>query len=125
MNTSSFLNGDVTCVRCIMNSAVDSTISLDHKGVCNHCQRYDEILGRRTLKGNEGVRKLEGLIARNKSSGSKKTYDCVIGLSGGVDSTYVAYMCKKYELRPLAVHFDNGWNTCEAEQNIKNAVQKL
>lgn len=68
---------------------------------------------------------LEKIILKIKEEGKGKKYDCIMGLSGGVDSSYVAYMANKYKLRPLAVHVDNGWNSEEAEENIKNVINKL
>ena len=69
----------------------------------------------------EGINKLKALIAKIRRT-SKSDYDCVVGVSGGVDSTYTLYLMKKMGLRPLAVHFDNGWNSDIAVQNIKNAT---
>jgi len=77
-------------------------------------------------KGHDANEQLENLIAKIKVDGQGKDYDCIIGLSGGVDSTYVAYLVKKvYGLRPLAVHLDNGWNSEISVKNIENIVKKL
>jgi N-acetyl sugar amidotransferase len=103
----------------------DTGISFDEQGVCNHCRRYDERSRRELFRGEEGRRKLEKIIAEIKRAGRHKEYDCIIGLSGGVDSTYVAYVVKQYGLRPLAVHLDNGWDTEIAVSNINNIVTRL
>lgn len=72
-----------------------------------------------------GQQKFNQLLAKIKAEGKGKRYDCIVGVSGGTDSTYCLYMAKKLGLRPLAVHFDNGWDTDIAVDNIKNAVTKL
>lgn len=103
----------------------DKEIEFDEKGVCNHCHDYDEIVKNKVLKGKEAEQKLNALISEIRESGKGREYDCVVGVSGGVDSTYVSYLAKKSGLKPLAVHLDNGWNTKIASKNIKNIVQKL
>lgn len=108
-----------------MSSRADPTISFDLQGVCSHCQRYDALVAARVLKGEAGERALESLVAKIKTVGRKREYDCIIGVSGGVDSTYVAYLTRKLGLRPLAVHFDNGWNSELATQNIESVLRRL
>jgi N-acetyl sugar amidotransferase len=76
-------------------------------------------------KGEESDRKLEELVSHIKVYGKNREYDCLVGISGGVDSSYVAYIVKKTGLRPLVVHFDNGWNTELSIRNIENVVKKL
>ena len=113
------------CTRCVMDNKVDETIVFNEIGVCNHCIRYDELLNTRVFRGAEGEKALSELVSSIKEQGSKNKYDCLIGVSGGVDSTYVAYLVKKLGLRPLAVHVDNGWNSSLAVQNIENLLEKL
>ncbi|MBN4065745.1 N-acetyl sugar amidotransferase [Candidatus Amoebophilus asiaticus] len=98
---------------------------LDENGICNNCHLFDEIA--KEYPHNEvGQAKLQRVIEKIKKQGKNKKYDCVVGVSGGTDSTYVLYLIvKKYGLRPLAVHFDNGWNSEIAVSNIKNAVEIL
>jgi N-acetyl sugar amidotransferase len=103
----------------------DPDIQFDEHGVCNHCKRYLKQFTIRTLKGNEAKSQLEKLIRRIKDSGKGKEYDCIIGVSGGVDSTYVAFITKELGLRPLAIHFDNGWNSELAVANIEKLLTKL
>src|SRR3989304_10290489 len=75
--------------------------------------------------GEQGKKKLAKLVEKIKDSGRGKEYDCVVGVSGGRDSTYTLFTAVKLGLRPLAAHFDNGWNSEIAVANIKNAVRKL
>lgn len=112
------------CAKCVMDTS-DPNISFDENGVCNHCLRYVSELPKRTFSGVDAQEKLATLVAAIKSSGIDNEYDCLIGVSGGVDSTYVAYIVKELGLRPLAVHFDNGWNSELAVSNIKKVLDKL
>lgn len=113
------------CRRCIMNSWSEPGVSFDDSGLCNHCRRYDELLASRVLRGEEGRRALEALVARIRAAGQGREYDCIIGVSGGVDSTYVAWLVRELGLRPLAVHFDNGWNSELAVSNIEKVLKRL
>jgi len=113
------------CARCIMNSQVEPKISFDSAGICNHCRRYDELVTTRVVRGAEGWRILDSVVSRIKGAGRGKEYDCIIGVSGGVDSTYVAYLVRQLGLRPLAVHFDNGWNSELAVSNIEKVLKRL
>ncbi len=109
------------CTRCVMDTS-DPEITFDEDGVCNHCRRYAE-LAAREVRREPG--ELERLVREIKQSGARKDYDCVIGVSGGVDSTYVAYEVKRLGLRPLAVHLDNGWDSELAIHNIEQALDTL
>ena len=77
------------------------------------------------VRGAEGRRYLAELVERIKREGRGRPYDCIIGVSGGVDSTYVAYIAKQYDLRPLAVHMDNGWDSELAVKNIEETLKRL
>jgi N-acetyl sugar amidotransferase len=103
----------------------DPDIVFDEHGVCQHCHRYDVELPKRVFHGDEGKNRLQKLVDTIQSTGRNKEYDCIIGVSGGVDSTYVAYLTKQLGLRPLAVHFDNGWNSELAVSNIEKTLEKL
>ena len=110
------------CNFCIMDDSVPD-IEFNEKGECNFCTNH------RTRIANEkdqySQNQLDKLCARIKKN-KKKNYDCIIGVSGGVDSTYTAYIVKKIlKLNPLAIHFDNGWNSELAVDNIKNCLEKL
>jgi N-acetyl sugar amidotransferase len=103
----------------------DPDITFDEQGICSHCHGYDQELPKRVFKGAEAERKLNTLIKLIKTTGKDKEFDCIVGVSGGVDSTYVAYLATKFGLRPLAIHFDNGWNSELAVSNIEKTLDKL
>lgn len=110
------------CSRCVMDTS-DPEIVFDEHGVCNHCKGAKE-----KLREVEEKRKNfdgDAFSAEVKAAGKGKKYDCIVGISGGVDSCYVMYLAKKMGLRPLAVHFDNGWDSELAVQNIKRLLEKL
>ena len=103
----------------------DPDISFDAAGVCSHCHRYEEVSSQRLILPEQRRQRLAQLVAEVKTAGEGKPYDCVIGVSGGVDSTYVAWVVKDLGLRPLAVHLDNGWNSELAVANIEKTLNKL
>ena len=103
----------------------DEAIRFGQDGVCNHCHEYDKKVRQRVLGGEAGRMRLAEIVAQIKADGAGKPYDCIIGVSGGVDSTFVAWQVKELGLRPLAVHLDNGWNSEIAVSNISAALQKL
>ena len=103
----------------------DPEIMFDADGVCHHCHDYDRAVADRLHTGAEGRRILEARVTKIRSDGQGRRYDCVIGVSGGVDSTYVAYQVKQLGLRPLAVHLDNGWDSEIAAANISTALKTL
>ncbi|MBS3168420.1 N-acetyl sugar amidotransferase [Candidatus Woesearchaeota archaeon] len=111
------------CSRCVLDTTVPE-IKFDDKGACNYCKIHDE-LEKKYPNDKNGQKKLREIVEKIKRDGKNKKYDCIIGVSGGRDSTYTLYMAKKLGLRPLAVHFDNGWNSEIAVNNIKNITNKL
>jgi len=111
------------CTRCVSDTTL-SGIRFDEQGVCNYCWVHDE-LERIYPIGPEGQRRLARIVEKIRRAGRNKPYDCIVGVSGGRDSTYCLYMAVKLGLRPLAVHFDNGWDGEIAVRNIKNACGKL
>jgi len=113
------------CTLTVMDNIADPDISFDEKGICNYYYEYKDAERRTVFTGEEGEAKLKQLVTQIKDSGNGKPYDCLIGLSGGVDSTYVAYLVKQLGLRPLAVHLDNSWDSELAVKNIENIVRKL
>lgn len=119
------LTEDAICSRCIMNRASDPELVLDANSVCNHCLRYDQLEASRGYQPGKADADLSRIVARIKKAGEGKPYDCVIGVSGGVDSSYVAYISKSLGLRPLAVHLDNGWNAELAVGNIEKLLGTL
>lgn len=103
----------------------DLEIIFDENGNCNHCI---EFLGQRAghaYQGKESERALEQICQNIKRDGAEKEFDCVIGVSGGVDSSYLAYIAVNRGLRPLAVHMDNGWDSEQSVRNIKNITKGL
>lgn len=112
------------CTRCIMDTT-DPEITFNEEGHCNHCIEYFELAPHFIYNGESSDRQLEATVARMKAAGKNSDYDCMVGVSGGVDSTYVAYLAKKLGLRVLAFHFDNGWNSELAVKNVENIVKKL
>ena len=111
------------CSKCVLDTTVPE-LTFDQNGECQYCKVYDE-LDKLYPLNEEGAGKLRALVERIKRSGANKEYDCVLGVSGGTDSTYTLYQCIQLGLRPLAVHFDNGWNTKLAVKNIKKTCEKL
>jgi len=113
----------VQCRKCILDTTVKD-IEFDDEGICNYCKAYNKIIAT-VPTGIEAEAKLNEIVEQIKRNGKNKEYDCLIGLSGGVDSTYLAYLVVSNGLRPLVVHIDTGWNSEIAVQNIQNVVTKL
>lgn len=112
------------CKQCLIDSTMTPVFTLDENGICNYCNYYYASV--KALGPAESRRqKLEEILKEIKLKGKNREYDCLLGVSGGVDSSYLAYLCHKYELRPLVVHFDNGWNSELAVKNIETILKKL
>jgi N-acetyl sugar amidotransferase len=111
------------CSRCVYDTTIPEIV-FDGEGVCQFCRIHEE-MEKQYPSGPEARRRLDALVAAIKKRGRGKAYDCVVGISGGVDSTYTLYQAVRHGLRPLAVHFDNGWNSEIAVQNIQNATNAL
>lgn len=103
----------------------DLQITFDEDGHCNHCTEFLEKRAKYKYQGKESDESLGRLVKAIKLAGKGIEYDCIIGVSGGTDSSYLAYIAKQKGLRPLAVHMDNGWNSEKAVQNIKSITEKL
>ena len=110
------------CTHCVMDTS-DPEITFDEQGVCSHCHEFDEITSKRWFPNTEGKQKLDAILNTIREQGKNKPYDCIIGLSGGVDSSYLALILKDYGLRPLVVHVDAGWNSELAVHNIEQIVK--
>jgi N-acetyl sugar amidotransferase len=113
----------VVCKRCVVNSSVPG-VSFDTNGHCNHCSTYD-LIDERYSNPSKLEEEFNAQISEIKKRGRTKTYDCIVGLSGGVDSSFTLLKAVELGLRPLVVHFDNGWNSDKAVKNIKKIVSKL
>jgi N-acetyl sugar amidotransferase len=111
------------CTRCILDNTV-ADIWYNEDGVCKYCLIHDELEAKHPL-GEVGRKNLEAVVEKIKQQGEGKEFDCIVGISGGRDSTYTLLTAVRLGLRPLAVHFDNGWNTEISVQNVKNAISKL
>lgn len=112
------------CSRCVYSTEI-SGISFDSNGVCNYCEQI-EVLSRKFGTGlASGKASWERIVEDIKLRGKGKKYDCVIGVSGGTDSSYLLLLAKKHGLRPLAVHYDNTWNTSRAAMNIRAVTKSL
>lgn len=112
------------CKKCVMDTTLIE-VTFDKDGVCNFCRSFEESKKAALLPVEESKKRLRALIQKIKSDGRDKDYDCILGLSGGVDSSYLALILKDFGLRALAVQFDNGWNTELAVKNIENICEKL
>lgn len=112
------------CKRCLLDTSVPS-INFDEKGVCNFCHSHDKLLDYYIQDELIRKEKYDLLIRDIKQSGRGKKYDCIVGISGGTDSTFTLLKAVEAGLKPLAVYFDNGWGSDIAVQNIKNATKKL
>jgi len=108
-----------------MDNIADEHIRFDKDGICNYYYEYKEAEKKQVFTGPEGELRLKKIVDEIKLRGRGNDYDCLIGLSGGVDSSYVAWVVKQHGLRPLAVHLDNGWNSELAVKNIEQIIQKL
>ncbi|NMM05994.1 N-acetyl sugar amidotransferase [Polaromonas sp.] len=112
------------CSNCIMDTS-DSNITFDEKGWCDYCNNYHTKILPHWHPDERGRQKLLTTVERIKRDGKGKDHDCLIGLSGGVDSSHVAYLAKQYGLRPLLFHVDAGWNSQQAVNNIEKMVDGL
>jgi len=126
MKASSFSQGNELkiCTRCMYDENV-SGITFDEKGVCNFCHIMDTFIEQYQTGKPEGEKKFQEIISKIKQDGKGKKYDCVIGVSGGTDSSYLIVKAIDWGIRPLAVHYDNTWNTGIATENIRKVLGKL
>lgn len=112
------------CTRCVMDTS-DPEITFNQAGECNHCTEFLATRSKHQYQGSSSDSALSAVVQQMKDAGKGKKYDVILGLSGGIDSSYAAWICKQNGLRVLAVHMDNGWNSEEAVQNIRNIARKL
>ena len=111
------------CSRCVMDTT-DPDIVFHYNGQCNHCARFDALMPNYSVTA-EGSKAKLALAANEILSKKNGQYDSILGISGGIDSSYVAYLAGQMGLNPLVVHFDNGWNSEIAISNIEKIVKKL
>ncbi len=113
----------VACSRCLYDSTIPG-IAFDSDGTCSYCRLHNE-LERRHPTGARGQSALESMAAEMKAAGRGKRYDCIVGVSGGCDSSYLVWKMVELGLRPLAVHFDNTWNSPIATNNVYNVLDAV
>ena len=113
------------CKNCVVDTS-DPTITFDENGVCAYCNNFHENIQPNWFPNEEGIRRITPLIEKIKSEGRHREHDCIIGLSGGLDSSYVTYVAKeKFGLRPLIFHCDAGWNSDLGISNIQKMIDGL
>lgn len=119
------MSGLRICTHCVMDST-DSKIIFDENGVCDHCNTYYKHIVPNWHTDEDGHRSLQKIVSKIKKEGKKKDFDCIIGVSGGIDSSYLLYVVTEiYGLRPLVFHVDAGWNSKIAVSNIERLVDGL
>lgn len=111
------------CTNCVLDTT-DLDISFNSEGVCNHCNEWLPRIKKLPKTSEESEKNLLDIKEKIQRNSKSKKYDCLIGLSGGVDSSYIVYLAHKLSLKPLIVHFDNGWNSELAISNIEKIVSK-
>ncbi len=113
------------CKRCVMDTS-DRNLSFDENGVCPRCNEYEHRILKWWNHGNGHEEELKKILAEVKKSGEGKKYDCILGLSGGLDSSYMLHLAvTEWGLRPFVFHVDAGWNLPVAETNIRKLCDKL
>lgn len=113
------------CSRCVMDTS-DSQIIFDDEGVCDHCRTFDRDIKPNWDTSEVGWEKISNIANRIKAAGRGREFDCIIGMSGGIDSSYLVYLAKeKLGLRPLVFHVDAGWNSQQAVNNIEQITERL
>ena len=116
---------NLICTVCVMDTS-DSRIKFDENGVCDHCNIFKKEVAPYWDTSSVGWEKIRKISDEIRRSGKGKDFDCIIGMSGGIDSSYLVYLAKeKLELRPLVFHVDAGWNSQQAVNNIEQIVDRL
>ena len=113
------------CTNCVMDTT-DTKITFDDKGMCDHCQTYYNDIEPNWHPNDKGWQEIVKTAEKIKKEGEGKDFDCIIGMSGGIDSSYLLYLAKeKLGLRPLVFHVDAGCNSQQAVHNIEVIIDKL
>ncbi len=112
------------CSRCICDTRIPSIV-FNSKGECDYCDMSDSLKEEYKTETDDGWNKFHKIVNQIKKAGKGRKYDCAIGVSGGVDSSYMVHLAVELGLRPLAVHYDNTWNSSIATQNIRKVLEKL
>lgn len=114
----------VRCSRCIYDVSIGS-ITFDEFGVCNYCKTIDSLVEKYGTGSEKGLLHFQRIVKEMKKHGKKRQFDCIVGVSGGTDSSYLLHLCIEMGLRPLAVHYDNTWNSAIAAMNISKVTSSL
>jgi len=117
-------NKTKSCTKCIFTEDIEG-VEIQPDGVCNYCKLIENLENEYKTGTREGADNFSKIIEEIKEKGKNKKYDCVIGVSGGTDSSYLLYKMVDMGLRPLAVHYDNTWNSAIATENIRKITKKL
>lgn len=113
------------CTNCVMDTT-DSRISFDRNGICDHCNDFKKNVEPNWYPNEEGAKRLNKIISKIKEDGRGRDFDCLLGMSGGVDSSFMLHLVvKEFGLRPLVFHVDGGWNSEIAVNNIQVMIDKL
>lgn len=113
------------CTRCVMDTTAKN-ITFDTNGYCSYCRTFENRLNTNIdISSEQNEKNLQHLISKIQKQNPRNKYDCIVGVSGGVDSSWVLVKAVKLGLRPLAVHMDNGWNSELAQNNISNLISEL
>ena len=113
------------CSNCVMDTT-DRKITFNDEGICDHCETFFSDIKPKWNTGEKGNNELIKIVNQIKKEGKNRDFDCIMGMSGGIDSSYLLYMMKeKYDLRPLVFHVDAGWNSQIAVNNIERLVDGL
>lgn len=112
------------CKRCVMDT-FDEFITFDERGFCNHCEAFLQRIQQLSPTDVGSEKQWEKILENIKSKGRGRDYDCIVGISGGVDSCYTAHLCSKWGLRTLLLHMDNGWDTDISVKNIQRIADRL
>ena len=126
MNTASseHMNPQI-CTNCVMDTS-DPQITFDDQGVCDHCRGFETNVKPNWHPNDEGKKRVTQMVADIKAAGEGKEFDCILGMSGGLDSSYMLHLIvTEFGLRPLVFHVDGGWNSNIAVNNIQMLVEKL
>ena len=106
--------------------STDSLISFDENGICDHCTTFYRDIKPFWKTDDEALNKIKKIASDIKNEGLNKEFDCIIGMSGGIDSSYLVYLAKEFlGLRPLVFHVDAGWNSQQAVNNIEQITERL
>lgn len=113
------------CIKCLMDTEFGGSIRIDRNGLCNQCIDFVKNVRNRTKSGSEGEQAIRKIVINNRQRHPNKEYDCILGISGGVDSCFLAHTALELGFKPLLIHVDNGWNTPTSVGNIEKIVDGL